>query len=117
MVKFGNFITPKSTGHMADNPRLHFQYTQKEWAIIEKKIKKAGKTNLNSFLRGNVHKIDGIYESCSDCVKEAIGPTVKKTAAIPAELHKTICQLAYKLDVPPSVLVARVILDPLLFGE
>jgi hypothetical protein len=102
---------------MPENPRLTFRYTQREWDLIEKRIKERGKQNLNSFLRSNIHRIGEMTDDCPKCVENCTIPTVRKTYAMPSELYEMAAKISAPLSLTVAELVEKVIIQPLLFGE
>lgn len=100
---------------MLKTKRLVLSYTAREWIFIENSISKSGNKNgVISHIIKEVSKLDCECNDVTEENKESL-TKIKKRQFYPPDLSIDILErLAKKLNIPPSTIVSRLIINPLL---
>lgn len=94
--------------------RLFLSYTKREWILIERAIEISGKRNgVISFIIEETKKLD---IDCSDLLdkKNNLTCVEKRQFYPPPSSAKILNDLSQRLGIPPSTIVSRLIINPLL---
>lgn len=96
---------------------LSISKTEGEWEIIDQKIRLLNKSNLLSYLRSEVPKLQRKIEDCPECISNANGEIKERRPYIDKYQYETIKKIAVKMKVHPSVVIDRLLISPLLLPD
>lgn len=100
---------------MQKNSRIVLSYTNREWIIIEKSIEDTGNKNgVASHIIKEVSKLDHILQDITEENKVAITKITKRQYYPPQSSLDKLIYISNKLNIPPSTIVSRLIINPLL---
>jgi hypothetical protein len=94
--------------------RVKLYRTEAEWAVIDKKIKDAGKANFNAFLRSEINRIKIMYGECRLCVSPADGNKKQKVYCIDEQTYKIFEEISKRMQKPIASVVDDFFIAPLL---
>lgn len=97
--------------------RVTISRTQGEWAEIEKRIKELGKSDINGYLRGEIHKLYKQFKECPVCITPASGDTVTKQHCVPNDIYASLVELANTMNKPVNSVIEDLFIAPLLLPE
>lgn len=100
---------------MCKKNRLFLSYTKREWLLIENAIEKSGKKNgVISYIIEETKKLDLADAMLEDENGESLTCIEKRQFYPPPTSAKILNDLSEKLKIPPSTIVSRLIINPLL---
>jgi hypothetical protein len=91
--------------------------TAGEWDLIEKKIRKMGKSDIHIYLNTNISRLKMGYNECRECVSSAQGELIRKSHIIPDHLYPYLQDMARLMQKPISTIVDDLLIAPLLTPE
>jgi hypothetical protein len=97
--------------------RIFISRTEREWNVIEKKLKEEGRKDFNAYLRGKIYLLQKQYEDCPSCVCTSVSKRIQKPYYLPESCIKVLMRISVKTNVPLSTIVDRLIVDPLILAK
>lgn len=88
--------------------------TEGEWKAIEQRI---NKSDLNSYLRCELSKLNTKYKECPGCVTHADGELKRKEYLIAADVYQTLELLSIQMKRPISTIIDNLLINPLLLPD
>lgn len=98
---------------MAKKNRIVCSYTRREWILIEHKIKLLGKKSVFHYLISEIKALDVECEKLQK-VSEEFSVVEKRQYYPPNETQEILDRLSEKMNLPPSTIVSRLLLSPLI---
>lgn len=98
--------------------RLVLNYTTREWLIIEKAISKSGNRNgvISHIIKG-INNLDVSMENITEDNKKYMTKIKRKDFYPPDKSYEVLMELSGKLNLRPSTIVSRLIINPLLLEK
>lgn len=109
MIKF-----IKPVNHSKGNKRVVISRTEGEWEEIDRRLKDLGKSNLNSYLRCEISKLQKRFEECPSCITPAHGKQIIKQHRVSDAVYDDLCQLSKIMNQPISSMIEDFFIVPLL---
>lgn len=97
--------------------RVTITRTEGEWQEIEKRIKELGKSDVNGYLRGEIHKLQKLFQQCPLCVTPAYGKPITKQHCVSKEIYGHLSELAKLMNRPVNSVIEDLFIVPLLLPE
>lgn len=98
---------------MSKRNRIICSYTKREWILIEHQIKLLGKKSVLNYLMSEIKMMDTEFENLT-AVTSSFSNVEKRQYYPPDETQEILEKLSKKMNIPPSTLVSRLLLTPLL---
>lgn len=99
---------------MIDKPRLTLMYTNQQWIKIDDAAIKAGKKGTLNYIILKIRELENECEVCPDCLKEKLVNKQRRIYPLSDTAIEIVSSLEERLGIPPSTIVSRLILNPLL---
>lgn len=100
---------------MPKKNRIYLSYTRREWILIERAIEKRGKKNgVISYIIEEATKLDLDLSDLTGKAGKKLICVEKRQYYPPSSSIKILNDLAEKINIPPSTIVSRLIINPLL---
>lgn len=96
-------------------PKIYISRTQKEWDVIDRRIKELNKSDLGAFLRSKIGELEKEYLQCPNCICSGVGKKVQRHQYLPAQQFKILLEISEKTGIAEGVIVNKLIIEPLLF--
>lgn len=102
---------------MAKKFRIVCSYTPREWVLIEAGVRLLGKKSTINYLISEIKNLETLSGRLQDITDKSFMKPQKRQFYPPAESEEILTELSKKLKLPPSTIVARLLLNPLLKYE
>lgn len=98
---------------MGKKNRIVCSYTKREWILIEHRIKMLGKKSVLNYLVSEIKLLDSELETLTKVLPE-FAIVEKRQYYPPINTQEILEKLSEKMQLPPSTIVSRLLLSPLL---
>lgn len=95
------------------NKKISLFYSQKQWAEIDTRIEELGRKSTQHYIINQLFELNKIADECEDCFDGEI-EKIRRVYGLPDNSIKLLCELSDKIKLPPSTIVSRFIINPLL---
>lgn len=104
---------------MADNNAvLYLTHTNREWKIIDTRIKELGSKDFNRYLNSKISSLMNDYNNCTECVCDALVPNKKtRKKRISPALYEKLKEISEQANLPISTIIDKLIVTPLLIEK
>lgn len=99
--------------HTMSQKRLSLQYTDPEWAVIEKIISDSEQKDLMAFIGKKLSKITESLDKNVDCDEQVVTKRMRQIRTAPY-ISKMLKQLECRYGLDAGTLVSRLIIFPAL---
>ena len=97
--------------------RIPLTRTIGEWKEIEKKLKDMGKSDVRSYLWGELSKLQKQFEECPPCVSRASGEKKTIQYCCPKEMYPLLVAISRITQRPIASIMDDLFIVPLLQPE
>lgn len=94
--------------------RIYISRTAKEWELIDKRIKDLNKSNIHSFLRSSLSRLEKDFNICEHCICSSVGPNMQRQIYIAPEQFEILNKISIVSELPEGIIVNQLIIQPLL---
>jgi hypothetical protein len=94
--------------------RIYLNRTAGEWEAINTIITRLGKSDLSTYLRGEIPKMQSKLNECRECITPANGEIEQKVILITEDSYKTIQELAQIMHTPLAAVIDELFITRLL---
>lgn len=102
---------------MSTPNRVSLSRTEKEWEVIDKRLQEMGRSDFTAYLVGRISLLERQYADNPNIVCTAVSRRIQKQPIIPEQYYKLLIKISVKTGFPISVVVDRLIIDPLLLSK
>jgi hypothetical protein len=97
--------------------RIPLTRTVGEWEEIERKLKDLGKSDIRSYLWGEISKLQKQFEECPPCVSSASGEKKTIQFCCPKAMYPLLVTMSRIMHRPIASIVDDFFIVPLLLPE
>lgn len=106
---------------MRSTKPLSISKKKKEWGIIDRvvnnSIEKKVKNKLSFYLRSEIIKLKRCFDECEECLSRGRGEPIRRRPLITRVEYDMLIEMSKKLNMEPSEIIERFIIDPMLLQE
>lgn len=103
---------------MSVRKKIKIRRTKTEFVIIDKKVKELGKTDLSSFLRGEIYKLEKKFYHSPDLITRGDGcKKMERVHYIDEDTYNVLHKISLRMRKPVSSIIDDFFITPLLLPD